>query len=174
MKTKVNYSNGDKIGNCIFIQEVSPKVVLKTEESKRTRIIRKALFICSCGNQFEAIIDKVKINKASCGCLQREKMKKMCLNNITHGQKKHPLYSVWNNILYRCNDVTNKYYGGRGIKVCERWKDINLFIEDMYSTYSKQLEIDRIDNDGNYEPQNCRWVTKKENCNNRRNNINEK
>ena len=174
MKTKVNYSKGDNVGNCTFIKEVSPRVVLKTEERKRTRIRRKALFICSCGNEFEAVIDKVKINKASCGCLQIEKMKKMCLGNVTHGQKKHPLYSVWNNILYRCNDVTNKYYGGRGIKVCDRWKDINLFIEDMYPTYQKYLEIDRINNDGNYEPENCKWVTKKENCNNRRNNINEK
>lgn len=63
-----------------------------------------------------------------------------------------------------------KNYGNRGIVVCERWKNINNFIEDMYPTYIKGLVIDRINNDGNYEPSNCRWVTQKENSNNRRSN----
>lgn len=88
-----------------------------------------------------------------------------------HGQKKIPEYSVWGGIKSRCFNKNSSHYhryGGRGITVCERWKNsFDLFYEDMGSRPSPNHQIDRTDNNGNYSPDNCKWVTPKENMNNR-------
>lgn len=169
MARKVDYLKGEKIGASTFIREVEPEVILN--EGTRKRIRRKALFICSCGKEFTGIIDKVKYGKKSCGCFQKLKIEKLKNKNIKHGMRSHPLYYIWSNMIYRCCDISNDDYYGRGIKVCERWKNIDNFIKDMFPTYSKNLQLDRINNNGNYEPSNCRWVSRKQNCNNRRNTI---
>jgi hypothetical protein len=83
------------------------------------------------------------------------------------------IYRTWSGMLSRCNNPkVQEYnrYGGRGIKVCSRWRNFADFYEDMGSRHAKGLELDRIDNNGNYEPSNCRWVTPKLNARNRRNN----
>jgi len=81
-------------------------------------------------------------------------------------------YGIWANMKRRCylkSMTYYDYYGGRGIEVCERWHKFENFYDDMYSTYREDLQLDRTDNNGNYEPSNCRWVTPKENSINRRN-----
>jgi len=88
---------------------------------------------------------------------------------------KHILFDVWGNMVGRCTNEKNpRYngYGGRGIKVCERWRKFKNFEEDMLESYKKGLQLDRIDNDGDYCPENCKWSTPKEQSNNRRDNFN--
>ena len=92
-----------------------------------------------------------------------------------HGLCKHRLFKIWSNMKDRClreKNTAYKDYGGRGITVCQEWMDdfINFYIWAMKNGYKDDLSIDRINVNGNYEPQNCRWITRKEQCFNRRNN----
>jgi hypothetical protein len=86
----------------------------------------------------------------------------------------HPIYIVWQNMRCRCENPTDKSfpnYGGRGIRVCERWQVFENFRDDMLGTYQPALQIERVNNHGNYEPSNCRWASRKEECRNRRSNV---
>ena len=121
------------------------------------------LFKCECGNDKVATAINVRANRVkSCGCLSKK-----------HGKFGTKIYRVWTGMKSRCyyeKDENYINYGARGIKVCERWKNsfIN-FYEDMGDKPFLNAQLDRIDNDGDYEPSNCRWVTPSENCLNRRN-----
>ena len=94
-----------------------------------------------------------------------------------HGayQRNERLYNVWKTMLHRCNNPKRqkyKDYGGRGIEVCTEWNDPNCFMDwAEMNGYTSGLQLDRIDNNGNYCPENCRWVTPKENSRNRRNTV---
>jgi hypothetical protein len=118
---------------------------------------------CDCGNEKIIRADCLKSgNSKSCGCLWKEK----CTNRThgaSHGKTFMPEYKVWTGMKMRCQNPNAhgyKYWGGRGIKLCERWQSFENFIADMGPRPSDKHSIDRIDNDKHYEPGNCHWVTR--------------
>jgi len=124
--------------------------------------------ICSCGN---TIVTKsgslVRGDTNSCGCLHMENLK---IALTTHGLSGHPLTAVWSSMKARCHNHHDKNYGGRGIFVCKEWEDSfeTFYSFAMSNGWRQGLDIDRIDTNGNYEPDNCRFVTRMENSENRR------
>lgn len=133
---------------------------------------------CICGKELEVRFDCLNKNTKSCGCLSieqaKENIKQAIKSKITHKLSKHPLYKIWQGMKTRCyNDKYPLYhrYGGRGIIVEKEWKDNYLkFHTDCIKFWKPGLEIDRINNDGNYGPNNFRFVSCKINCNNRTDN----
>jgi len=128
---------------------------------------------CDCGTEKEIVgVNLRKGNTTSCGCFQRECISKVIKENFKHGKARSVEYSAWNAMHKRCtrdNHPSFEHYGGRGIKVCDRWLDFECFLEDM-GKRPEGLSLDRVNNNGNYEPSNCRWTTRKEQANNRSNN----
>ena len=161
---RIEYQTGQEINGLVFIKEVEPHV----KPSGRKE--RKAIFRCGCGNEFDSQIVNVKNgNTNSCGCWKVDQVRERF---TTHGLSGHPLHRIWRHIKQRCNNPNDKgfqYYGGRGISICEEWScDPEEFIRwALKNGYKKGLAIDRTNNDGNYEPSNCRFVTQSENNQNR-------
>ena len=125
---------------------------------------------CECGKFLTVRTDKLKFGGVkSCGCLKKD------MNSVgrhrTHGMSKQRIYKLWAAMLQRCNNPDCEkyhYYGGRGIKVYPEWHTFQNFFTDM-GHKPIGLSLDRVNNDGNYEPTNCRWASHKVQANNKRN-----
>ena len=131
----------------------------------------KVHWLCKCDCGKETIVHGTKLRNGhtkSCGCLQKDTISEI---RKTHGHSRTPLYVRWTGIKQRClneNHTSYNRYGGKGIHICEQWLDYEVFKEwAERNNYKPELELDRIDNSKGYNPENCRWVSKKMNSQNR-------
>jgi len=128
---------------------------------------------CECGQEKRVHGPCLKSgNTISCGCVMREKVAK---RSSTHGCARvgrlTPEFRTWVSMRFRCRDTRHANYGGRGIRVCDRWdQSFEAFLQDMGPRPSDQHSLDRIDVNGDYEPHNCRWATVKQQLRNKRGN----
>lgn len=166
---RIEYTEGQMLGNIMFIKELPEKI---SSIKRGTVKYRVGVFKCFCGKEFERDITSVKrqIGTArivSCGCGKGVLSKRHGYSSRGGGKRLE--YRIWCAMKARCNNPnSDRYhrYGGRGIKVCERWNKFENFIEDMKDAPSNRHSIDRINNEGNYEPSNCKWSTNTEQVNN--------
>lgn len=149
---------GDVYGRLAVVEELD-----KVGHHRRFRLR------CSCDAANEVVVFMTNLGTTkSCGCYRREVV-------TVHGRVRHPLYYVFKNMMNRCyrsNDKSYQHYGGRGIKVCQQWHDASIFISwCLANGWRPGLEIDRENNNGDYEPNNCAFKTPKANSRNRRTNV---
>jgi hypothetical protein len=141
----------------VLIKDLGMKFPTETSSYKK----RFGLYKCHCGAEFETHTASVKNGDCkSCGCHRVLSTKE---RETKHGMSKHPLYNTWKEMIKRTTNPKIKdfaNYVGRGIKVSDRWQNVENFISDMYPSYQINLTLDRRDNDKGYSIENCRWATK--------------
>lgn len=166
---------GQRIGRGVVIE-----IDVRIPRPNRTSL-RAAQLLCDCGNEYvsalQALVGKRPENQRtrSCGCLRREhQIAAATRHGLSRRGNEHYLSSTWENMIGRCETPSHtgyKYWGGRGIKVCDRWHDLELFVLDIETLLGSRPDnhtLDRINNDGNYEPGNVRWATQSEQVKNSR------
>lgn len=170
MPTRIKISIGDRFGKLVVLRNLG----LSANQSAKWECR------CDCGNLKTTISSYLKDGRVvSCGCYKKEVLLKLTRENIIHGQSNRfctPEYRAWQAIKKRCYNKNEKYYGyygGRGISVSDRWLGSNGFQNFFKDVGPKPqpknlYSLDRIDNDGNYEPGNVRWATRSEQSKNRR------
>lgn len=163
---RINLS-GKKFGPLLVLGEAAPK------EAKGYWEVR-----CDCGKIVtKAANELLRKNRSIRGCSHQCAISRSLLSSqrTTHGRSGTPLYIAWRNLLDRTQNPKHfayKNYGGRGIRVCNQWQEsFSAFLRDMEASWRKGLELDRIDNEQGYSPENCRWVPRKENLRNKRSTI---
>jgi hypothetical protein len=155
---RVLVNTGDVFGNFTVLKELEQKGNL-----------RMFLFRCVCGKEVVRPLGQVKgLFLKSCGCLRP-----VPIHSLTHGMTGTRIYRIWQGIKNRCynkNRKAYKNYGGRGISVCNEWMHFEPFMKwSLLSGYTDDLSIERIDFNGNYEPDNCKWITFSQQASNKRN-----
>lgn len=164
MGKRLEIKAGDKFGKWTVLEETEPRIYTS---GKRRLLTRMFATRCECGKAGHVSAHDL-VHEKSRGC-------KSC-SRTKHGALQHPLYRVIGGAIQRCyntNSPCYKNYGGRGIEVCDQWRnDRGLFVSwGLRNGWEHGLELDRKDNDGDYTPENCRFVSKSVNTNNRRNTL---
>ena len=159
---------GDRYGKLTVIGEAGYYI---TPKNKRVRLVE---CVCDCGTRKTFRLTNLKTGgTVSCGCHKRE----VASNSYRcHHLKNTRIYRIWCNMKSRCYNKANEHYhlyGGRNIKVCRAWRNsfMSFYKWAVSNGYEDSLSIDRIDCNGNYEPQNCRWANQKTQCRNRNNTV---
>ena len=179
MAKKLEFKVGEKYNRITLLEEVEPHITPCGTKQRRVKCL------CECGREFVARLYYIlNEHTKSCGCLSKEmsadkirKAQKIRVSQASHTQELYPeLYRVLNSAIQRCtnpNDPCYKHYGGRGICVCDEWMDDRKkFVEfALAKGWKKGLQMDRENNNGNYDPFNVRFVSRSVNMNNRRNTL---
>jgi len=168
--------NCNQVKGATMIGNIFGRLTVLSESGRSNDKQKVYLCQCECGNKTTVISGNLKKgNSQSCGCSRRKTCSaRMKLYNFKHGQSNTKLWRTWKGMLERTTIVTSTHfnrYGGRGITVCDEWKDFQRFAKDVGEPPSHSHSLDRIDNSRGYFPGNVRWATAKEQAHNRSTNV---